>query len=156
MNAPNRRPPQVRCANSHFALASSKETRRRPASSGASTLVAAARASDAIGVAMASLARAAATSVLAPDDAGRRLVSFDDASAKWLFAHLTWGGRLFGAFIALRALHRTVGVPQVIDDATQMLFATVIAVLIIHLLTGRREAGEEEGRRIPGMRLLAW
>jgi potassium efflux system protein len=109
-----------------------------------------------IGVAIASLARAAATSVLAPDDPARRLVSFDDASARWLFAHLTWGGRLFGAFIALRAFHRTVGAPQAIDDATQMLFAVVIAALLIHLLTGRREADEEEARHIPGMRLLAW
>src|SRR5204862_7741816 len=104
-----------------------------------------------IGVAIASLARAAATSVLAPDDPARRLVSFDDATAKWLFAHLTWGGRLFGAFIALRAFHRTVGAPQEIDNATQMLFAVVIAALLIHLLTGRREANEEEARRIPGM-----
>jgi len=109
-----------------------------------------------IGVAIAALARAAATSVLAPDDPGRRLVSFDDATAKWLFSHLTWGGRLFGAFIALRAFHRTVGAPQEIDNATQMLFAVVIAALLIHLLTGRREADEEEARRIPGMRLLAW
>ena len=109
-----------------------------------------------IGVAIASLARAAATSVLAPDDPARRLVAFDDASAKWLFAHLTWGGRLFGAFIALRALHRTVGVPQAIGDATQMLFAAVIAVLLIHLLTGRRQADDEKVHRIPGVRLLAW
>src|SRR5205807_7830545 len=108
-----------------------------------------------IGVAIASLARAAATSVLAPDDPARRLVSFDDATAKLLFAHLTWGGRLFGAFIALRALHRTVGAPQVIDDAAQMLFAAVIAALLIHLLTGRRDADEEQAHRIPGMRLLA-
>ena len=98
-----------------------------------------------IGVAIAALARAAATSVLAPDDPGRRLVSFDDATTRWLFAHLTWGGRLFGAFIALRAFHRAVGAPQEIDNATQMLFAVVIAALLIHLLTGRREADEEEG-----------
>ncbi|TMJ05539.1 MAG: mechanosensitive ion channel family protein [Alphaproteobacteria bacterium] len=109
-----------------------------------------------IGVAIASLARAAATSVLAPDDPARRLVSFDDATAHWLFAHLTWGGRIFGAFIALRALHRTAGAPLAIDDATRMLFAAIVAALLIHLLTGRREADEEEARRIPGMRLLAW
>src|SRR5215212_7165874 len=68
-----------------------------------------------IGVAIAALARAAASAVLAPDDPARRLVSFDDATAKWLFAHLTWGGRLFGAFIVLRALHRAVGMQQPID-----------------------------------------
>ncbi len=109
-----------------------------------------------VGVAMAALARAAATSVLAPDDRARRLVSFDDATARWLFAHLTAGGRLFGAYIALRAFHRTIAVPQVVDDAAQMLFAGAIAVLLVHLLTGRREADGDEGRRIPGVRLLAW
>jgi small-conductance mechanosensitive channel len=111
-----------------------------------------------IGTAIAALAWAAATSVLAPDDPARRLVNFDDATARWLFSHLTWGGRLFGAFIMLRALHRTVGVPQVMDDAARMLFAAVIAALLVHLLIARREAEEEEvsGRRIPGVRLLAW
>lgn len=109
-----------------------------------------------IGVGIAALARAAATAVMAPDDPARRLVSFDDATAKWLFAHLTWGGRLFGAFIALRAFDRTIGVPASIEDATQMVFAAVIAVLMVHLLTGRREQDGEEARHIPGVRLLAW
>ena len=109
-----------------------------------------------IAVAIASLARAAGTSVLAPDDPARRLVSFDDATSAWLFTHLTWGAQLLGVFIALRGLHRTAGVPQTIDDATQMLLAAVIAGWLVHLLTGRRAADEEETRRIPGMRLLGW
>lgn len=111
-----------------------------------------------IGIAIAALARAAATSVLAPDDPARRLVSFDDATANWLFSHLTWGGRLFGAYIVLRALHRTIDAPQVIDAATRMLFAAIIAALLVHLLIGRRDAEEDEAsaRRIPGVRLLAW
>jgi len=109
-------------------------------------------------VAIAALARAAASSVLAPDDPARRLVSFDDATAKWLFEHLTWGARLFGAFIVLRALHRVAGMPQVVDDASRMLFAAVIAALLVHLLVGRREPEEDEtaARHIPGVRLLAW
>jgi potassium efflux system protein len=38
-----------------------------------------------------------------------------------------------------------------------MLFAAAIAALLVHLLIGRRESEEEEtGRRIPGVRLLAW
>src|SRR5258708_11728016 len=41
-----------------------------------------------IGTGAAALARAAATSVLAPDDAARRLVGFDDATSQWLFSHL--------------------------------------------------------------------
>lgn len=111
-----------------------------------------------VGTATAVLAHAAATSVLAPENAARRLVAFDDATARWLTAHLTWGGRLFGAFIVLRALHRTAGVPQVIDNASRMLFAAIVAALLVHLLIGRREPDDEEptARRIPGVRLLAW
>ena len=111
-----------------------------------------------VGTAIAALARAAATSVLAPENPARRLVAFDDASAQWLSTHLVWGGRLFGAFIVLRALHRAAVTPQIVDDATRMLFAVVIVALLVHLLTGRREPEEEDaaGRQIPGVRLLAW
>jgi len=110
------------------------------------------------GTAIAAFARAAATSVLAPDDPPRRLANFDDASAQWLSSHLVWGGRLFGAFLALRALHRTIGAPEAVDVAVRMLFALAIGALLVHLLVGRREAEDEAEppRRIPGMRLLAW
>jgi small-conductance mechanosensitive channel len=107
------------------------------------------------GTAMAALARAAATSVLAPDDPRRRQVTFDDVSAQWLSAHLVWGGRLFGMFLILRALHRTIGAPEVVDTALRMLFALSITGLLVHLLVRERDV-EEEPRRIPGMRLLAW
>ena len=107
------------------------------------------------GTAMAALARAAATSVLAPDDARRRQVKFDDTSAQWLSTHLVWGGRLFGAFLILRAVHRTIGAPDAVDTALRMLFALSIAGLLVHLLVRERDV-EEEPRRIPGMRLLAW
>ena len=110
------------------------------------------------GIAIAALARAAVTSVLAPDDPVRRLVKYDDATAQWLSSHLIWGGRLFGIFIVLRALHRSVGGAEVIDIAMRMLFALSIGALLVHLLVGRREAEDEAEpqRRIPGMRLLAW
>ena len=107
------------------------------------------------GVAVAALARAAATSVLAPDDPRRRQVKFDDTSAQWLSAHLVWGGRLFGAFMILRAVHRTIGAPDAVDTALRMLFALSIAGLLVHLLVRERDV-EDEPRRIPGMRLLAW
>jgi potassium-dependent mechanosensitive channel len=110
------------------------------------------------GVAIAALARAAALSVLAPDSPQRRLVAFDDAAAQWLSSHLIWGGRVFGALIALRAINRTLDPAQVIDDATRMLLAGAVAGLVVHLLIGRRETDEQEAsaRRLPGMRLLAW
>jgi small-conductance mechanosensitive channel len=111
-----------------------------------------------VGVAIAALARAAALSVLAPDNPARRLVSFDDATARWLASHLIWGGRLFGALIVLRAVNRTIDPAQAIDDATRMVLAGSIAALLVHMLIGRREADGEApaGRSIPGMRLLAW
>jgi potassium efflux system protein len=110
------------------------------------------------GVAIAALARAAALSVLAPDNPQRRLVAFDDATAQWLSSHLIWGGRVFGTLIVLRAINRTVDPAQAIDDATRMLLAGAVAALLVHLLIGRRETEEQEAtaRRIPGMRLLAW
>jgi potassium-dependent mechanosensitive channel len=110
------------------------------------------------GVAIAALARAAATSALAPDDPARRLVAFGNATAQWLASHLVWGGRLFGAFIVLRALHRAIGAHDAVDVAVRMLFALAIGALLVHLLVGRREAEDEaeQPRRIPGMRLLAW
>ncbi len=109
------------------------------------------------GTAIAALARAAATSVLAPDDPPRRQVGFDDASSQWLSAHLVWGARLFGLFIVLRALHRTIGGPEVVDVAIRMLFSISIIAMLVHLLVREREVDEAEPqRRIPGMRLLAW
>jgi small-conductance mechanosensitive channel len=110
-----------------------------------------------IGVAMAALARAAAIGVLAPDDPARRLAGYDDATAQWLAWHLIWAGRVFGAAIVLRGINRAIGAPAMVDVAARMLFAVLIAALLVHLLVGRREPeGEPEGRRIPGMRLLAW
>src|SRR4051812_32939027 len=110
-----------------------------------------------IGIGIAALARAAAFSVLAPDEPSRRLVNFDDEAARWLSSHLTWAGRVFGAFIVVRSVHRAIGAPQVIDAATKMLFAIVIGALLVHLLVGRREPDDEgPSRRVPGMRLLAW
>ena len=111
-----------------------------------------------VGAAAAALARAAATSVLAPADPSRRLVNFDDATARWLVSHLTWGGRLFGALIILRAFHRAISATQVIDDALRMLFAALLASVLVHVLVGRREPEEEDAsaRQMPGVRLLAW
>ncbi len=108
------------------------------------------------GVAMASLARAAATSVLAPDDPRRRQVAFDDTSAHWHSSHLVWGGRLFGFFLALRALERTIGTPETIGAAARMIFALAIVAMLVHLLVRERDDDERGPRRIPGVRLLAW
>ena len=111
-----------------------------------------------IGTAVAALARAAAISVLAPDDRQRRLLEREDATAQWLASHLTWGGRMFGAFIVLRALNRAIVAPEPIDVALRMVFALAIGVLLVHLLIGRRESETEtaQAQRIPGMRLLTW
>src|SRR5581483_11468152 len=110
-----------------------------------------------IGAAVAALARAAAFSVLAPDDRERRLLERDDATAQWLASHLIWGGRLFGAFIVLHALNRAIAAPEAIDAALRMVFALATGALLVHLLVGREsEAEAEQAKRIPGMRLLTW
>jgi small-conductance mechanosensitive channel len=112
-----------------------------------------------LAVTVAALARAAGLSVLAPGEPHRRLVSFDDATAVWLYRHLTWGGRLLGALIVARAVHRAIGGAQPITDALQMLFAAAIAALLVHLLIGQRAReveAEQPVHHIPGVRLLAW
>ncbi len=108
------------------------------------------------GVAMAALARGAATSVLAPDDPARRQIMFGDISAKWHAHHLIWAGRLFGAFLALRALERTIGSAETVSTALRMIFALAIVVVLVHLLVRERDDEEHSPRRIPGVRLLAW
>ena len=111
-------------------------------------------------VVIAALARAAGLSVLAPDEPRRRLVDVRDEVAVWLHRHLTWSARLLGVSIVARAVHGTIGGPQPIADAIQMIFAASIVVLLVHLLTRRRRSEEEElGQpvlHLPGVRLLAW
>lgn len=113
-----------------------------------------------LGTAIATLARASALSVLAPDQPQLRLVAFDDALARSLFTHLTWAGRVLGALVIVRAFHRTIAGPQVISDALKIISPLIIGAILFHLLMERRSADEEAGdvpqRRIPGVRLLAW
>ncbi len=112
------------------------------------------------GVTIAALTRAAALSVLAPDEQGRRLVGFDDDTAAWLYRHLAWSGRLLGALIVARTAQRELGGPEPIADAMQMVFALAICALLVHLLVGRHRGGTDEPnipvRHIPGVRLVAW
>jgi small-conductance mechanosensitive channel len=115
-----------------------------------------------LGVTIAALARAAGLSVLAPDEPRRRLVDYDDGTAIWLYRHLVWGGRLLGLLIVARAVHRTIGGPQPIADAVQMVFALAIVALLVRLLTIQwaherdLEAAEQPVHHIPGVRLLGW
>jgi potassium-dependent mechanosensitive channel len=112
-----------------------------------------------LAVTIAALARAAGLSVLAPDEPRRRLVSFDDETAIWLHRHLTWSGRLLGALVVARAVHRTIGGTQPIADAFQMVFAFAVGALLVHLLIGQKPREEDAGapiHHIPGVRLLAW
>ena len=111
-----------------------------------------------LSVTVAALARAAGVSVLAPDEPHRRLVGFDDGTASWLHHHLAWSGRLLGALILARAVHRTIGGSQPISDALHMTFALAICALLVHLLAGQkaREEALHPVHHIPGVRLLAW
>lgn len=115
-----------------------------------------------LAVTMATLARAAGLAVLAPQAPDRRLVDYDDGTAVWLHGHLVWAGRLLGALIVARAVHRTIGGPQQVSDAIQMLFALSIVGLLVRLLTGQLrherelERADQPVHHIPGIRLLAW
>jgi small-conductance mechanosensitive channel len=111
-----------------------------------------------LAVIVATLARAAGLSVLAPDEPPRRLVGFDDGTASWLHDHLMWSGRFLGALIVARAVHRTIGGPEPISDALQMIFSIAVCALLVHLLAGQkaREEARNPVHHMPGMRLLAW
>ena len=111
-----------------------------------------------LGVTIAALARAAGLSVLAPDEAHRRLVNFDDDVSSWLYHHLVWSGRFLGALVVARAVHRAVGGPQPVFDALQMIFALSMCALLVHLLAGDKARKEAENPvfHIPGVRLLGW
>ena len=111
-----------------------------------------------LAVATAALARAAGLAVLAPDEPSRRVVSFDDETSRWLHWHLMWAGRFLGALIVARAVHRTIGGPDPVSDALQMIFALAISVLLVQLLAGQKARAEADHpvHHIPGVRLLAW
>jgi small-conductance mechanosensitive channel len=111
-----------------------------------------------IAVAIASLGRALALAVLAPDAPGRRLVAIEDALAQSLTRHFAWAARAMAAAAFLLVVHKMLDAPPAILVATSMLFALAVAALLLHLLwsSARRDAEEHALPRALWLRAVGW
>jgi potassium efflux system protein len=112
-----------------------------------------------VGVLFASLGRASAMAVFAPDEPQRRIVGLDDTTARSFSRHVVWGSRALGTLIAVLAVQKTLGSAQVLVTAVNMLFSVAILLLLIHLLFELRPtASDFDGvkRRTLWIRPIAW
>ncbi len=111
-------------------------------------------------VALASFGHGIAAGLLAPDEAARRLIPIDDATARQLTRRFAWAARMLGAAIVLNTIHRAVVAPVSLTIATSALFALVVAILVAHTLFRVKEGGEDGtgpvGSRAQWIRALAW
>ncbi|MBV8422601.1 MAG: hypothetical protein JOZ26_21585, partial [Hyphomicrobiales bacterium] len=103
------------------------------------------------GVVIAAFGRAAALGVFAPDAPQRRLIALDDLTARSFADHLIWGTRALGALLFVLAVHKALAAPAAMTVATNMLFALVTGILLLHLLLSHRYSG---GNTLPLARWL--
>jgi hypothetical protein len=96
------------------------------------------------GVVIAAFGRAAALGVFAPDAPQRRLIALDDLTARSFANHLIWGTRALGALLFVLAIHKALAAPAAMTVATNMLFALVAGILLLHLLLSHRHNGENK------------
>src|SRR5262249_57828917 len=94
--------------------------------------------------------------VFAPDAPQRRLIALDDLTARSLANHLIWGTRALGALLVVLAVHKALAAPAAMTVATNMLFALVSGVLLLHLLLSRRYGGGKKPPLPPLRRRLRW
>jgi len=95
------------------------------------------------GVVIAAFGRAVSLGVFAPDAPQRRLIALDDLTARSLANHLIWGTRALGALLVVLAVHKALAAPTAMTVATNMLFALVSGVLLLHLLLSHRYSGKK-------------
>src|SRR5215831_2158849 len=108
------------------------------------------------GVVIAAFGRAVALGVFAPDAPQRRLIALDDLTARSLANHLIWGTRALGALLVVLAVHKALAAPAAMTIATNMLFALVSGVLLLHLLLSHRYSGEKTLPLARWLRGLGW
>jgi hypothetical protein len=108
------------------------------------------------GVVIAAFGRAVALGVFAPDAPQRRLIALDDLTARSLANYLIWGTRALGALLFVLAVHKALAAPSAMSVATNMLFALVTAVLLLHLLLSQRYSGEKTLPLARWLRGLGW
>src|SRR5215468_5882707 len=108
------------------------------------------------GVVIAAFGRAVALGVFAPDAPQRRLIALDDLTARSLAGHLIWGTRALGALLFVLAIHKALAAPAAMTVATDMLFALVTGILLLHLLLSHRHSGENTLPFARWLRGLGW
>src|SRR6516164_6858878 len=108
------------------------------------------------GVVIAAFGRAVAQGVFAPDAPQRRLIALDDLTARSLANHLIWGTRALGALLVVLAVHKALAAPAAMTIATNMLFALVSGVLLLHLLLSHRYSGYKTLPLARWLRGLGW
>jgi len=108
------------------------------------------------GVVIAAFGRAAALGVFAPDAPQRRLIALDDHTASSFANHLIWGTRALGALLFVLAIHKALAAPAAMSIATNMLFALVTGILLLHLLLSHRYSGENTLPLARWLRGLGW
>jgi len=108
------------------------------------------------GVVIAAFGRAAALGVFAPDAPQRRLIALDDLTASSFANHLIWGTRALGALLFVLAIHKALAAPAAMTVATNMLFALVTGILLLHLLLSHRYSGENTLPLARWLRGLGW
>ena len=113
-----------------------------------------------IAVAIGALGCGVATGVLAPREPSRRLLAFDDHTARVLSRHLVASARLLSVFVFVKVLQKVVYSPPVAIGLASMLFALAIVVVMLHLLFEMRpttiESDERTTSGIAWVRGVAW
>jgi small-conductance mechanosensitive channel len=111
-----------------------------------------------VAVAVASIGRGLALGLLAPQRPARRLAPFDDATAQLLQWHLVWAGRALGLAVFMDGLNKATAAPPELATAVSIVFAAIVAGLIVSLLFGLSRVEQEEaaggGRAL--IRPLSW
>ena len=112
-----------------------------------------------VAIAIASAGRGIAAALLAPGRPERRLVSFDEATARCLYEAMIWAARLLGLAIFLYGLYRAIGAaPEVISATTIAFCGGIVALMLNAIFCLRRIEDASEGApvRTVWMRPLAW
>ncbi len=113
-----------------------------------------------IGTIVAAFGQAVAFAVLAPQARWRRLIGADDATARGLALDLSAAAISLGWFYILLGMCRAVAAPAVLSTAINMLFAMLIAAILLHaLLLSRPVAGDQRvwnSRQASAVRVVGW
>ena len=97
-----------------------------------------------VGTIVAAFGQAVAFALLAPQARWRRLIGFDDETARGLALDLSAAAISLGWFYILLGMCRGVAAPAALSTAINMLFVVLIAAILLHALLLIRPAADGE------------